>query len=117
MSIGDSEVETRRAADRERKRKSRFLGLQAAIGGGGSGSPLEGEIVTFDPTTIDGLKDLLRFTGRKLMAESGQTDAYTFTKSACALATVGLKMIEQNDLVERLTALEEAIQKQEGERK
>ena len=108
--------EEKRAKDRQRKRRQRFLGLEVAIGDVlTDASPLEGEIVTFDPTTIDGIRDLLRFTGRKLLTESTMTDSYTFTKSACALATVGLKLIETADVSERLAAIEIQLKEQEGQ--
>jgi uncharacterized small protein (DUF1192 family) len=57
---------------------------------------------------------LLNFAARKLIREADLTDGPSLARAVGTLAGAALKLLEVSDLVERLTALEEQIQKQEG---
>jgi hypothetical protein len=106
-------IETRRTADRERKRKSRFLALKE-ITGGGQALP-EMEIVTSpDLGDASGIRGLLNFAAGKVIHEAHLSDAATVARAVGTLAGAALKLLEVADLVERLESLERQMSEKGG---
>lgn len=114
MTIEDTELQTKRAADRERQRRHRHKALGPIL-----------EVVNCDAENVtppdlgsaSGVRALLNFAGGKLIREADLTDGPTLARAVGTLAGAALKLLEVTDFVERLTALEAQIQKQEGSRK
>jgi len=113
MTIEDTELLAKRAADRERQRKHRHKALGPIL----EVVQCDAENVTPDLGSASGVRALLNFAGGKLIREADLTDGPTLARAVGTLAGAALKLLEVSDLVERLESLEEAIQRQEGERK